>query len=72
MSTYRQRNQLFKQQTRGRFKRVSDEVGGPLLIERSSRGVAFGDYDNDGDIDLLISVLDDRPTLLRNDTAGGH
>jgi hypothetical protein len=72
MSTYRQRNQLFKQQPRGRFRRVSDEVGGALLIERSSRGVAFGDYDNDGDIDVLISVLDERPTLLRNDTAGGH
>jgi hypothetical protein len=47
-------------------------VGGPLLIEKSSRGAAFGDYDNDGDIDVLISALDDRPTLLRNETAGGH
>jgi hypothetical protein len=71
-STYRQRNQMFRHQTRGRFKHATEEVGGPLLVERSSRGAAFGDYDSDGDIDVLVSVLDDRPMLLRNDTAGGH
>ena len=71
-STYRQRNQIFKHQTRGRFRHATEDVGGPLLIEKSSRGAAFGDYDNDGDIDVVISALDDRPTLLRNDTAGGH
>jgi hypothetical protein len=43
-----------------------------LAIEKSYRGAAFGDYDNDGDIDVVISALDDRPTLLRNDTTGGH
>jgi hypothetical protein len=42
-----------------------------LALARSSRGAAFGDYDNDGDIDVLISNIDDRPTLLRNDTSGG-
>jgi predicted nucleotidyltransferase len=71
-STYRQRNQVFKQLPRGRFRRATDEVGGPVLIEKSYRGAAFGDYDNDGDIDVVISALDDRPTLLRNDTTGGH
>jgi predicted nucleotidyltransferase len=71
-STYRQRNQVFRQLTRGRFKHATEDVGGPLLLEKSSRGAAFGDFDNDGDIDVLVSVLDDRPTLLRNDTAGGH
>ena len=35
---------------------------------KSSRGVAFGDYDNDGDMDILISNGHDRPTLLRNDS----
>ena len=49
-----------------------DEVGGPLLLEKSSRGAAFGDIDNDGDIDMLVSAIDDRPMLLRNDTTGGH
>jgi predicted nucleotidyltransferase len=71
-STYRQRNQIFRNLTNGRFRQVTDEVGGPLAIEKSYRGAAFGDYDNDGDIDVVISALDDRPTLLRNDTTGGH
>ena len=39
------------------------------MIEQSSRGAAFGDYDNDGDIDVLVVNLSDRPTLLRNDTS---
>ena len=71
-STYHQRNQLFRNQSRGRFRHATEEVGGSLLIEKSSRGAAFGDYDNDGDIDVLVSTIDDRPMLLRNDTAGGH
>jgi hypothetical protein len=71
-STYRQRNQVFKQMARGQFRQVIDDVSGPLLIEKSNRGAAFGDFDNDGDIDVVISALDDRPTLLRNDTTGGH
>ena len=70
-STYRQRNQILRQQN-GRFRHVTKEVGGPLLTEKSYRGAAFGDYDNDGDIDVLVSALDEMPALLRNDTAGGH
>ena len=45
------------------------EIGGGLLLEKSSRGAAFGDYDNDGDVDVLVINMNDRPTLLRNDTA---
>jgi hypothetical protein len=44
---------------------------GPGITERfSSRGAAFGDYDNDGDIDVLILNMSDLPSLLRND--GGN
>jgi hypothetical protein len=70
-STYRQRNQVFRNADR-RFRHSTEEIGGPLLVEQSSRGAAFGDYDNDGDVDVLISVIDEKPLLLRNDTAGGH
>jgi hypothetical protein len=70
-STYRQRNQVLRNLGRLRFRHL-DDVGGALLDEQSSRGAAFGDYDNDGDIDVLVSVIDDVPMLLRNDTAGGH
>jgi hypothetical protein len=69
---YHQRNLLFRNQGRGRLRSVTASEGGGLALARSSRGAAFGDYDNDGDIDVLISNIDDRPTLLRNDTAGGN
>jgi hypothetical protein len=71
-STYLQKKQLYWNVGGGRFREVSGEVGGPLLEAKSSRGTAFGDYDNDGDIDVLVVNMDDRPTLLRNDTAGGN
>jgi enediyne biosynthesis protein E4 len=71
-SSYLQRNQVFRNVGRGRLQHVTEMVGGPLVREKSSRGAAFGDFDNDGDADVLISVLDDLPMLLRNDTAGNH
>ena len=63
---------MFRNVGRGRLRHVTETVGGPLLLEKSSRGAAFGDFDNDGDADVLISVLDDLPMLLRNDTTGNH
>jgi hypothetical protein len=69
---YQQRKLLFLNEGR-RFRHATSEVGGGLLLEKSSRGAAFGDYDNDGDIDALVINMNDRPTLLRNDTVrGGH
>jgi predicted nucleotidyltransferase len=71
-STYHQRNLLFRNQGKGRLAKVTASEGSGLALARSSRGAAFGDYDNDGDIDVLISNIDDRPTLLRNDTSDGR
>jgi hypothetical protein len=68
---YHQRKQVFMNEG-SRFRHASAEIGGGLLLEKSSRGAAFGDYDNDGDIDVLVINMNDRPTLLRNDTASGH
>ncbi len=62
-----ERKQLYQNLGNGRFREVTEEVGGDLLLEKSSRGVAFGDYDNDGNIDILIVNLNDRPTLLHNE-----
>lgn len=53
-----------------KFVDVSQAVGLRKLPKRSGRGVAFGDIDNDGDIDVLIINKNDVPTLLRND--GGN
>jgi hypothetical protein len=68
-STFQQRNQVFRNAGRGRFEHVTSDVGGPLLVEKSYRGAAFGDYDDDGDTDVLVSVLDAGPVLLRNESA---
>lgn len=47
-------------------------MGEGLLIEKSSRGAAFGDIDNEGDIDVLVINMNDRPTLLQNDTRSSN
>jgi hypothetical protein len=52
------------------FKDVSAEMGAGISEKFSSRGAAFGDYDNDGDIDAVVLNLGDTPSLLRND--GGN
>jgi len=71
-STFPQRNQLFRNTGTGRFREVAPDAGAALMAQKSSRGAAFGDYDNDGDLDILIAELYSQPTLLRNDTKGGH
>jgi enediyne biosynthesis protein E4 len=67
-TTYHQRKQLFRNLGNRRFQNVTDEVGGGLLPRKSSRGAAFGDYDNDGNVDAVVVNLNDRPTLLHNET----
>ena len=69
-SPYRQPNQLFSNLEGKKYAEVSGRAGSGLEIEKVSRGTAFGDYDNDGDVDIFISELNDTPTLLRND--GGN
>ena len=70
--SYRQIDHLFENLGDGRFDEVSGTAGQGFTLKRSSRGVAAGDYDNDGDLDLLVSALDEPPALLRNDTPAGH
>jgi hypothetical protein len=54
----------------GKFQDVSKDMGPGVNALFSSRGCAFGDYDNDGDVDVLILNMNDYPSLLRND--GGN
>src|SRR6185295_2846978 len=53
----------------GRFVNVSDECGDGLLPKLSSRGAAFDDLDNDGDLDVVILNSRREPTILRNDSS---
>jgi len=68
--TYRQRNFIHKNNRNGTFTELGMELGPPLAEKRVGRGTAFGDFDNDGDVDIVINNLDGAPTLLRND--GGN
>jgi hypothetical protein len=52
------------------FEDVTARSGPGPLAAHSSRGAAFGDFDNDGDVDVLIMNMNEPPTLLRNDYAG--
>src|SRR5207247_6169470 len=67
---YAQRKELYRNAGGGKFKEMARDVGGDLLIPKSARGAAFGDFDNDGNIDALVINLNDRPSLYRNE--GGN
>src|SRR6266446_4381046 len=68
--TYKNPRLIYRNMGNGKFKDISAAMG-PGITERfSSRGAAFGDYDNDGDVDVLVLNMNDVPSLLRND--GGN
>jgi hypothetical protein len=68
-SGYRERKVLYRNLGTGRFADVSLE-GGPGIVEKvPGRACAFGDFDNDGDIDVLVNCINDVPQLLRCDQA---
>ena len=68
--TYAEPNLLYKNDGTGRFSKTSDGVRGDLQQHFVSRGAAVADFDNDGDIDVLVSNNGQRAQLLRND--GGN
>jgi len=68
--TFRQKNLLLENRD-GRFYDVTARAGPGFEALESSRGLAVGDFDNDGDLDIAFTNLDAPPTLLRNDSPGG-
>lgn len=70
---YRTPRVLFRNLGGGKFEELLTEAGPAVGEAHSSRGAAFGDFDNDGDMDILIMNMNEPPSLLRNDVTGnGH
>ncbi|MGA7341877.1 MAG: CRTAC1 family protein, partial [Terracidiphilus sp.] len=63
---------LFRNQGDGTFVEMGADAGPGIGAAHCSRGAAFGDFDNDGDMDVLIMNLNEPPTLLRNDAPSGN
>jgi len=68
--SYAEPKLMFRNIGHGVFENVSDRLGADFVLPRVSRGAAVGDFDNDGDLDILVNNCGQAPQLLRND--GGN
>jgi hypothetical protein len=72
-TSYLARNILLRNSDDGHFADITDRAGDGLQIKLSSRGAAFDDLDNDGDVDVVVLNSRREPSILRNDTCSpGH
>ncbi|MGC1483546.1 MAG: CRTAC1 family protein [Candidatus Acidiferrum sp.] len=65
---YAQQKILYRNLRDGHFEDVSSQGGPGIMVPNASRGAAFGDFDNDGDIDVVVNTINDFPQLLRCDS----
>ena len=69
---YKQRKVLYRNLGNGKFADVSESAGLGILEKVSARGCATGDFDNDGDLDVVVNCVNDVPQLLRCDSSTGN
>jgi hypothetical protein len=69
---YEQRKVVYRNLGTGRFEEVGERLGPPVSTPRAGRGAAFGDYDNDGDVDVLVNNVNDTPDLFRLESPAAH
>ena len=71
-SPFRQRKVVYRNLGNGRFEDVTSRLGEDLSRKFSSRGLAVGDYDNDGDLDIFVNNMGDSPSLFENRGGNGN
>ncbi|MBD3275467.1 MAG: CRTAC1 family protein [Candidatus Marinimicrobia bacterium] len=71
-SSYRQPAQIYRNRGNGIFDDVSAEIGQPLLDSLVARSASYGDIDNDGDLDILLTENGGPARLWRNDSKSGN
>ena len=71
-ASYKQRKVVYWNRAGGKFEDVSERLGPPATTPEAARGAAFGDFDNDGSVDVLVNNVNDAPSLYRLASRGSH
>ncbi|HSD26739.1 MAG TPA: CRTAC1 family protein [Vicinamibacteria bacterium] len=71
-ASYKQRKVVYWNRGGARLEDVTERLGAPVTTPEAARGAAFGDFDNDGSVDVLVNNVNDTPDLYRVVSKGSH